>query len=87
MGLHPDIIPQVAELLLDASKRTQLIVTTHSETLVSALSDVPEAVVVCERDANGTKLRRLDPDNLKEWLERYQLGDLWAKGEIGGNRW
>jgi predicted ATPase len=86
LGLHPDILPHIAELLIDASKRTQLIVTTHSETLVSALSDVPEAVVVCERDASGTKLRRLDPDNLKEWLERYRLGELWAMGEIGGNR-
>jgi predicted ATPase len=87
LGLHPDILPHIAELLIDASKRTQLIVTTHSETLVSALSDVPEAVVVCERDDQGTKLRRLDPENLKEWLDRYRLGELWAKGEIGGNRW
>ncbi len=86
-GLHPDIIPSIAELLIETSQRTQLIVTTHSDTLVSALSEVPEAVVVCERDDQGTKLRRLDPDNLKEWLERYRLGDLWAKGEIGGNRW
>jgi predicted ATPase len=87
LGLHPDIIPIVAELLIEASQRTQLIVTTHSDTLVSALSEIPEAVVVCERDEQGTKLRRLDPENLKEWLERYRLGDLWAKGEIGGNRW
>ena len=87
LGLHPDIIPKVAELLLDASKRTQLIVTTHSETLVSGLSEVPEAIVVCERDDRGTNLRRLEPDKLKDWLERYSLGDLWAMGEIGGNRW
>lgn len=87
LGLHPDIIPIIAELLIEASKRTQLIVTTHSDTLVSALSEVPEAVVVCERDEHGSKLRRLDPEDLKEWLERYRLGDLWAKGEIGGNRW
>ncbi|HEV2854059.1 MAG TPA: AAA family ATPase [Thermoanaerobaculia bacterium] len=87
LGLHPDIIPIIAELLIDASQRTQLIVTTHSDTLVSALSEVPEAVVVCERDDHGTKLRRLDPEDLKEWLESYRLGDLWAKGEIGGNRW
>jgi predicted ATPase len=85
--LHPDIIPKVAELLIDASKRTQLIVTTHSETLISALSEIPESIVVCERDDRGTQLRRLDPENLKEWLDRYRLGDLWAKGEIGGNRW
>lgn len=87
LGLHPDIIPTVAELLIEASQRTQLIVTTHSDTLVSALSEVPESVVVCERDDRGTSLRRLDPEKLREWLERYRLGELWAKGEIGGNRW
>jgi predicted ATPase len=86
LGLHPDVIPTIAELLLDASKRTQLIVTTHSEALVSALSEVPEAIVVCERREEGTQLRRLEPEKLKEWLERYRLGELWAMGEIGGNR-
>jgi predicted ATPase len=87
LGLHPDVIPHIADLLLDASKRTQLIVTTHSETLVSRLSDVPESIVICERNDQGTHLRRLEPDKLKEWLERYSLGDLWRMGEIGGNRW
>ncbi len=87
LGLHPDIIPKVADLLLDAARRTQLIVTTHSETLVSRLSEVPESVVVCERDDRGTHLRRLEPEKLKVWLDDYTLGDLWAKGEIGGNRW
>ena len=31
LGLHPDILPKVADLLIAASERTQLIVTTHSE--------------------------------------------------------
>jgi predicted ATPase len=86
LGLHPDVIPTIAELLIDASKRSQLIVTTHSEALVSALSQVPESVIVCERDDRGTRLQRLEPEKLKEWLERYRLGELWAMGEIGGNR-
>jgi predicted ATPase len=87
IGLHPDIIPKVAELLVDASKRTQLIVTTHSETLVSKLSDVPESVVICERDDQGTHLRRLEPEKLRVWLDQYALGELWRMGELGGNRW
>jgi predicted ATPase len=87
LGLHPDVIPKIADLLLDASKRTQLIVTTHSETLVSRLSEVPESVVVCERDDRGTHLRRLEPDKLRVWLDKYMLGELWRMGEIGGNRW
>ncbi len=84
LGLHPDVLPTVAELLIEASQRTQLIVTTHSDLLVSALSDVPESVLVCERDEQGTHLRRLEKDKLKEWLEEYSLGDLWLRGQIGG---
>jgi len=42
---------------------------------------------VCERDLAGTHVRRLEPEKLKEWLERYSLGELWRMGEIGGTRW
>ena len=87
LGLHPDIIPEVAKLLVEASKRCQLFVTTHSDILVDALSDVPEAVVVCEKVNGSTELRRLDRDTLGSWLEEYRLGELWSRGEIGGNRW
>lgn len=86
-GLHPDILPTIAELMKDAAQRTQLIVTTHSDILVSAFSDLPEAVLVCEKDEDGTHFKRLEADKLKEWLNEYSLGDLWLKGEIGGTRW
>jgi predicted ATPase len=87
LGLHPDILPTIAELLIEASQRTQLIVTTHSDVLVSALTDFPEVVLVCERDAMGSHLRRLESARLKQWLEQYSLGELWRMGEIGGTRW
>ncbi|MBL8189288.1 MAG: AAA family ATPase [Acidobacteria bacterium] len=86
MGLHPDLIHSVAELLIEASQRTQLIVTTHSSSLISALSNIPESVIVCERGSSGTTLRRLDRESLEGWLERYELGELWEKGVIGGTR-
>jgi predicted ATPase len=87
LGLHPDVIPTVAELLKDAAQRTQLVVTTHSDSLVSALSDVPESIVVCESGIEGTSLRRLKGKELSTWLENYSLGEIWRMGEIGGNRW
>jgi hypothetical protein len=62
-------------------------IATHSDALVSALSEYPESVLVCERDEKGSHLRRLEPDKLKNWLENYTLGDLWRMGQIGGNRW
>jgi predicted ATPase len=86
-GLHPDILPTIAELMIEASQRTQLIVTTHSDILVSAFSEHPEAVLVCEKDEDGTHFKRLEKDKLKSWLDEYSLGDLWLKGEIGGTRW
>jgi predicted ATPase len=87
LGLHPDILPTIAELLVEASKRTQLIVTTHSEGLVAALTEVPESILVCERDESGSHLHRFDSERLKPWLERYSLGELWVMGELGGTRW
>ncbi len=87
LGIHADIIPLIARLLKEASRHTQIIVTTHSEILVDELSDTPEAVLVCEKHKGVTQLRRLEENVLKDWLERYSLGELWRKGEIGGNRW
>ncbi len=88
VGLHPEAIQIVAEALVEASERTQLIITTHSEALIDALSERPEDVLVTERDFdNGTQFHRLNKDKLSVWLERYSLGQLWRKGEIGGNRW
>ena len=88
IGLQPDILPLVADMLIQASNRTQVIVTTHSDILVDALSHLPEAVLVCEKDTNATTVRRLSQEVLSEWLEEeYSLGDLWLKGKLGGNRW
>ena len=88
LGMHPDIIGVIGELLIEASERTQIIVTTHSATLVSQIGEtMPEAVVVCDYDSNGTQMQRLEKDQMELWLDEYSLGDLWTKGEIGGNRW
>ena len=87
-GLHPDILPTIAELMIEASQRTQLIVTTHSDILVSAFSEIPEAILVCEKDEDGTHFKRLNEEELKIWMEEYNdLGEIWLRGGIGGTRW
>ena len=87
LGLHPDILPGLAELLREASQRCQLIVTTHSDILVDALTDTPESVVVCEKENGQTMMKRFDKQELAGWLERYSLGDYWMRGGLGGTRW
>ncbi len=75
----------LAELLVETSSKTQLIVTTHSDALVSELTDHAESVLVCERGREGTELRRVDSEKLQFWLEKYYLGEIWRIGELGGN--
>ena len=58
LGLHPDAVMQLADLLVEATDRMQLVVTTHSDALVSALTSQPDAIVACERPGAGTELRR-----------------------------
>lgn len=87
LGLHPDILPKLADYLVAASKRTQLIVTTHSDILINAMTERPEVVLVCEKHNGCTSVQRLKEEDLKVWLEKYRLGELWIQGQIGGTRW
>ena len=87
LGLHPDVIRPLAKLLLKASERMQLVVTTHSDALVDELSETAKSVIVCEKHDGSSILKQLDSDQLSDWLKRYTLGQLWRTGEIGGNRW
>lgn len=87
VGLHPDLMHILAPLLKSASERMQIIITTHSEALVDAFRDSPEDVMVCERPAGVTTMRRLNREQLSEWIEEYSLGQLWSRGILGGTRW
>ena len=87
LGLHPDVLSTLAGLMREASKRTQLVITTHSDILVDAFTDAPEMVLVAEKSDEGTCVERLDAEKLKHWLSKYSLGELWVRGDIGGNRW
>lgn len=87
LGLHPDLLPKLSDLMREASRRSQLIVTTYSDVIVDALTDQPESVVVCEKHEGQTCMRRLDRIDMEKWLKDFRLADLWTSGELGGNRW
>lgn len=87
LGLHPDMIHELGKLLITAADRMQLIITTHSDVLLESFSTKPESVLVCEKHLGFTRIKRLNRADLNAWLKDYSLGELWRKGEIGGNRW
>lgn len=82
LGLHPSAITILSGLLKKASKRSQVIVSTQSVSLVNEF-DV-EDIIVVEKNRAETVFRRLDLTNLEVWLDEYSMGELWDKNILGG---
>lgn len=81
-GLHPSMLPIVAEYAQDASNRSQVILTTHSAELLDAFGDMRPTTTVVERHDGETKLRVIAGDALRYWLKKYTLGDLFRSKEL-----
>lgn len=83
VSLHPELLNILSELMREASKRTHLIVATHSDRLVRFLK--PEEVVVMDMDEEGcASATWADTMDLDEWLTEYSLDEVWQMGRMGG---
>jgi len=83
LGLHPQGLDVLANLILQAKERTQLIVSTQSASLLNAFE--ANQIIVIDREEGESRFRRLDAEELKAWLEAdYTLGELWQKNVYGG---
>jgi predicted ATPase len=82
LGLHPFAINKLAGLIKKASAKSQIILSTQSVNLVSNFE--PESVITVDRADGQSVFKRLDSQDLENWLEDYSLGDLWTKNIIGG---
>ncbi len=82
LGLHPSAIPILAELIQNASQRTQLIVATQSPALIDNFN-VEDVIVVNRKDGAST-FERLQEKDFNVWLETYSVGELWSKNVISG---
>jgi len=81
-GLHPSMLPIVAEYAVDAAERTQVIMTTHSPQFLDAFREIFPATTVARWIDGETVLRMPDRENLRYWLNEYSLGSLFKSGEL-----
>jgi predicted ATPase len=86
-GLHPYVFDRLVDRLRAASKRTQLIIATHSPALVNRLS--ANELIVCERGERGESLIPAVDSELVREMEasvdgELGLGELWFSGTLGG---
>ena len=83
LGLHPYAITILAEMVKKVAINKQIIIATQSVELLDCF-DVGDIIVVDYYD-DESKFKRLEPEQLRYWLENeYSLGELWCKNVIGG---
>jgi predicted ATPase len=87
LGMHPDMIRMVGRMIVDASEKTQIIITTHSEQLLTVLQDDFNTLFAFYAGETGSYVRNFTQEEYKDWQEEHTLGELWTSGEFGGNRW
>lgn len=83
-GLHPGLLPIVADMLKAASEQSQVLVTTHSPDLVNCLS-LDDVAVMIREDNRVHWFRpssRPTLHTLLESVEGVTLGDLHRSGEL-----
>ncbi len=84
LGLHPAAIAELAGMIKTASKNAQIIIATQSTRLVDEFS-ANEIVVVERSETNNSSIfKRLNENELDDWLSRYSLSELWEKNVLGG---
>lgn len=83
VSLHPELLSLLADLMREASSRTQLIVATHADRLIRFLQ--PDEVIALDLTDDGlATATRASEFDLEVWLNEYTLDEVWRMGRIGG---
>ncbi|MEK8021224.1 MAG: AAA family ATPase [Candidatus Parabeggiatoa sp.] len=82
LGLHPSMLPIIAEYAVSAAEQAQIVLTTHSPQLLDAFTDIQPSITVALCEQGETQLKNLSGEALAYWLENYSLGRLFHSGEL-----
>ncbi|HLX52966.1 MAG TPA: AAA family ATPase [Aquella sp.] len=83
LGLHPQALVILANLIERISLQKQFIIATQSSQIVDLFN--ANDIIVVNKNSDGTSsFERLDNSKLNSWLEEYNVSDLWEMNLIGG---
>ena len=82
IGLHPRMLPIVAEFAIDAARRSQIIFTTHSEAFLDAFREKRPTTTVVGMENGETTLKVVDDEELAYWIKDFTLGDIFRSGTL-----
>ena len=81
-GLHPSMLPMVAEYARNAAIRSQVMLTTHSAELLDAFSEFKPTITTTRWEEGQSVFQVVSKDSLTYWLQNYTLGNLYRTGEL-----
>lgn len=81
LGLHPSAIAKLAGMIKSVAKKgSQVILATQSTDLISHFE--PHDIITVDQINGESKFKRLNDDELGQWLEEYTIDDLWKRNII-----
>ena len=84
-GLHPFAISKLAGMIQSAaSKEAQVIVATQSADLVNHFT--ADDIITVDQREGESHFKRLEENDLNQWLGEYSIGDLWQRNIIHGGQ-
>ena len=89
LTVHPGALAVLADMINEAARRSQVIVTTHSPDLIDFLTNnrTTESLRVVEMDGGVTTVRRVADNQVKAVKKRlFSPGELYRMGEITARR-
>jgi predicted ATPase len=81
-GLHPSMLPLVADLVAEAAEQSQIVLTTHSPALIDALGKHNPTITVVESQEGKTRLKNVTVEELAHWLREFTLGEVYSSGQL-----
>jgi len=84
LGLHPSAIAELAGIVRTAAQKAQVLLATQSTRLVDEFSHEDLVIVERDKEKRCSVFKKLDFEQLKDWLDRYSLSELWEKNVLGG---
>jgi len=82
LGLHPSAISLFASMVNIASQNCQIIIATQSTSLIDEFE--AKDIIVVERENNRSIFKKLNINEMNDWLQEYSLSEIWEKNIIGG---
>lgn len=82
LGLHPEALAVLAELVEIASAKTQFIFATQSPAFLDLFK--PQDIITVKQIHGESYFERLNENSLKGWINDFSIGQLWRKNVIKG---